>query len=302
MSRLATGGLIDRTTPLSFTFDNRVYGGFAGDTLASALIANDVQLVGRSFKYHRPRGTLTAGSEEPNALVTLRSGAYTEPNTRATTTELFDGLVAASQNRWPSLACDVLAINQLFAPVLGAGFYYKTFMWPASWWEKLYEPLIRRAAGVGCPERPPRSGTGTIGLTPFVTCWSLAEGRPVLAAALVAGRAGLRVIVVNEDAEFGGRLLAERLEIDGQPGPRWAREVVAELATLPEVTLLPRAFVFGVYDGREYGALERLADHLAVAAEGKPRQRCGRSSQSGPCSRRAPSRGHWYSAEMIGRV
>ena len=149
MSRLASGGLIDRSRPLTFSFDGKSYAGFEGDTLASALVANDVRLVGRSFKYHRPRGILTAGSEEPNALVTLRSGAYAEPNSRATTVSLFDGLEAASQNRWPSLRFDLLAANQLAAPIFIAGFYYKTFMWPAKFWEKLYEPLIRRAAGLG---------------------------------------------------------------------------------------------------------------------------------------------------------
>src|SRR5664279_3240806 len=147
--RSAIGGRIDRERPLRFTFDGRSLEGFAGDTLASALLANDVSLVGRSFKYHRPRGILSAGSEEPNALVTLRTGARAEPNTRATTAQLFAGLEATSQNRWPSLAFDVMAANQLFAPFLGACFYYKTFMWPAKFWEKIYEPLIRRAAGLG---------------------------------------------------------------------------------------------------------------------------------------------------------
>src|SRR3954465_10702288 len=147
--RPARGGLIDRAQPLSFTFDGQAYSGFAGDTLASALIANGVKLVGRSFKYHRPRGILPAGSDEPNALVELRPGAGREPNTRATTAELYDGLVAASQNRWPSLAFDVGAINDKLSRFLVAGFYYKTFMWPAKFWEAVYEPLIRHAAGLG---------------------------------------------------------------------------------------------------------------------------------------------------------
>ncbi len=164
------GGLIDRTRPLAFTFDGRRYGGFHGDTLASALLANGVRLVGRSFKYHRPRGILSAGSEEPNALVELRGGARREPNTRATVAELYDGLEAASQNRWPSLALDALAVNGLVGPVLSAGFYYKTFMWPAGLWEKLYEPLIRRAAGLGrARARPIR--TATTGPTPIATSW-----------------------------------------------------------------------------------------------------------------------------------
>ncbi len=131
MSRLPSGGIIDRSKPLRFTFDGKAFTGFEGDTLASALVANDVKLVGRSFKYHRPRGILTAGSEEPNALVTLRSDARAEPNTRATTIRFTTGWRATSQNHWPSLAFDCMAINQLAAPIFVAGFYYKTFMWPA---------------------------------------------------------------------------------------------------------------------------------------------------------------------------
>lgn len=147
--RLQSGGLIDRSRVLRSRFDGREIAGFAGDTLASALLANGTRLIGRSFKYHRPRGIFTAGSEEPNALVELRTGARREPNSKATTVELYDGLEAASQNRWPSLRFDLLAINSWLGPLLGAGFYYKTFMWPASFWERLYEPLIRRAAGLG---------------------------------------------------------------------------------------------------------------------------------------------------------
>jgi NADPH-dependent 2,4-dienoyl-CoA reductase/sulfur reductase-like enzyme len=147
--RLPNIGLVDRNAPLTFRFDGQFFSGFRGDTLASALLANGVRLVGRSFKYHRPRGLLTAGPEEPNGLVELRSGARREPNTRATVAELNDGLEASSQNRWPSLDFDFLSVNALFAPALTAGFYYKTFMWPASFWERLYEPAIRRAAGLG---------------------------------------------------------------------------------------------------------------------------------------------------------
>ena len=136
--RIDGRGRVDRGRALSFTFDGRRYSGFAGDTLASALMANDVKLLGRACKYHRPRGWLTAGSEEPNALVTLGAGAASEPNARATMVELRDGLQVRSQNRWPSLDWDLLALNDLAAPFLGAGFYYKTFMWPRAFWEKLY--------------------------------------------------------------------------------------------------------------------------------------------------------------------
>ncbi|MDK1482263.1 2Fe-2S iron-sulfur cluster-binding protein, partial [Sinorhizobium sp. 6-117] len=147
--RLTAGGLVDRSRSLSFSFDGRPLRGFAGDTLASALLANDQLLVGRSFKYHRPRGIVSASASEPNALVTIGSGARSDPNTKATVAELYAGLTARSQNRWPSLGFDIGAMSDLFSPFLGAGFYYKTFMWPAQFWEKLYEPLIRRAAGLG---------------------------------------------------------------------------------------------------------------------------------------------------------
>ena len=155
--RLADRGRIDRSVSLPFSFDGKLLTGHHGDTLASALIANDIRLVGRSFKYHRPRGILTAGSEEPNALVEIGTGAAMLPNMRATVQELYEGLEARSQNRWPSLQADLLSLNDALAPFLGAGFYYKTFMWPKSFWERVYEPAIRRAAGLGrlVPEPDP---------------------------------------------------------------------------------------------------------------------------------------------------
>ena len=152
-SNRIAGGQIDRSQTLTFSFDGKSFAGHPGDTLASALLANGQRLMGRSFKYHRPRGPLSAGSEEPNALVELRSGARTEPNTRATVAELFDGLTATSQNRWPSLAFDALSVNDRLNSFFTAGFYYKTFMWPAAFWEKVYEPIIRRAAGLGSLSR-----------------------------------------------------------------------------------------------------------------------------------------------------
>ncbi|WP_174273106.1 sarcosine oxidase subunit alpha family protein [Sphingomonas bacterium] len=271
MSRLPVGGLIDRARPLRFTFDGKALSGFEGDTLASALVANDVRLVGRSFKYHRPRGILTAGSEEPNALVTLHSGAWAEPNTRATTVALREGLEANSQNRWPSLAFDILAVNQLAAPLFVAGFYYKTFMWPAKFWEKVYEPLIRRAAGLGklSMEPDPDFYDREHG---FCDLLVIGGGPTGLAAALVAGRAGLRVIVADADTRPGGRLLAERHVIDGMTGDAWAATIADELAALPNVRLLSRTTVFGAYDGHEYGAIEHICDHVAVS-RGQPRQR-----------------------------
>lgn len=270
--RLPAGGLIDRTQPLGFQFDGKGYGGFAGDTLASALLACGVKLVGRSFKYHRPRGILTAGSEEPNALVELRSGARREANTRATVAELFDGLEARSQNRWPSLAFDVGAINSLLAPIFVAGFYYKTFMWPAALWEKLYEPAIRRAAGLGRAtwEADPDTYEKAHAFCDVLVVGGGAAG---LSAALSAGRAGARVVLCDEDFVLGGRLLGDRREIDGMSGRAWAQRVEAELASMPEVRLMRRTTVFGRYDGGTFGAVERVTDHLPVPPAHRPRQR-----------------------------
>lgn len=270
--RLVSGGLIDRTRTLSFRFDGKSYDGHAGDTLASALLANGVRLCGRSFKYHRPRGLLSAGPEEPNALVELRAGARREPNTRATTVELFQSLEARSQNRWPSLEFDVLSINGLAAPALVAGFYYKTFMWPAAFWEKLYEPAIRRAAGLGRAanvEDPDHYEKAFA----FCDVLVIGAGPAGLSAALTAGRSGARVIICDEDFRLGGRLLAERREINGRPAADWLTATLAELASLSEVRIMPRTSVFGLYDHGVYGAVERVNDHVAVPPAHQPRQR-----------------------------
>ena len=266
-----TGGQIDRTQTLTFTFDGQRHEGHAGDTLASALLANGVRLMGRSFKYHRPRGPIAAGSEEPNALVELRSGARREPNTRATVTELYQGLEAASQNRWPSLRFDALGVNDLLSPFLAAGFYYKTFMWPKAFWEKLYEPIIRRAAGLGRLSGEADPDTYDKG---FLHCDLLiiGAGPAGLAAALTAGRAGARVILADEDFRMGGRLNAETLTLGDQPGADWAAAAVAELATLANVRLMSRTTVIGTYDHGIYSALERVGDHLPQSPVGKPRQ------------------------------
>ncbi len=272
MSRLARGGLIDRARPFAFTFDGRPYQGFAGDTLASALLASDVRLVGRSFKYHRPRGVVGCGTEEPNALVELRSGARREPNARATTVELFDGLDAKSQNAWPSLAFDAMAVNGLLSPFFGAAFYYKTFMWPKAAWEKLYEPMIRRAAGLGRTAEVPDPDAYDKAHA-FCDVLVIGSGPAGLAAALAAGRSGARVILAEEDFRFGGRLLSERTVIDAAAPLTHVDRVIAELASLPNVRLMTRTSVFGAYDGGTYGALERVADHLPVPAPFQPRQR-----------------------------
>lgn len=273
--RLATGGLIDRTVPLNFTFDGRAMSGFAGDTLASALLANGRQLVGRSFKYHRPRGILTAGSAEPNALMTIGSGGRTEPNSRATMQELYEGLEARSQNRWPSLDYDIGAVNGLLSPFLSAGFYYKTFMWPAKFWEKLYEPVIRKAAGLG-------RATYEVDPDSYEKSWAHCDllivggGASGLMAALTAGRAGARVILIDENAAIGGFLLSETAIIDGETAATFVLGVLNELATLDNVTLMPRTTVFGWYDGQVFGAVERVQKHVAFPDADRPVERLWR--------------------------
>ncbi len=264
------GGLIDRSKVLNFSFNGRNMQGHPGDTLASALLANGQTLVGRSFKYHRPRGILTAGSEEPNALVHLRSGAHQEPNTRATVTELFDGLTATSQNHRGSLEHDLMAITDFASPFLSAGFYYKTFMWPKAFWEKVYEPAIRKSAGLGrlsMKDDPDRYDKG------FLHCDLLVIGAGAagLSAALTAARSGARVILADEDFTPGGRLNSETFSVENMAGQDWARMTVAELASMPNVRLMTRTTVYGAYDHGTYGALERCTDHLATS-DGKPRQ------------------------------
>ncbi len=274
-SRLSSGGLVDRSRSLSFTFDGKTLSGYEGDTLASALIANDQLLVGRSFKYHRPRGILTAGSAEPNALVTLGRGGRTEPNTRATVAELYQGLEARSQNRWPSLEWDVGSLNSLLSPFLGAGFYYKTFMWPKAFWEKVYEPFIRMAAGLGRLEMeadPDR----------YEKAWAhcdllvVGAGPAGLMAALTAGRAGLRVILADEDFRLGGSLLPSMASVDGAKAADFAATTVAELQSLGNVTLMPRTTVFGWYDDMVFGAVEKVQKHVAVPSHDRPVERLWR--------------------------
>ncbi|NDG36242.1 MAG: sarcosine oxidase subunit alpha family protein [Alphaproteobacteria bacterium] len=273
MTRPNATARIDCNKPVQFTFDGRSYTGFAGDTLASALLANDVHLVGRSFKYHRPRGILSAGSEEPNALIRLGKRAYAEPNLRATQIEIFDGLYAESQNRMPSLKFDIGAINSVLGRFFPAGFYYKTFMWPASMWMS-YEHVIRHAAGLGKaaddhndPDRYEKT---------HAHCDVLVAGGGAagLMAAMQAAKGGARVILADEQNEFGGWLLGEaNISIGDVPALDWISTMLADLAAMPNVTLLPRTTVFGYMDHNYLTLNERVTDHLPSRPAHLPRQR-----------------------------
>ncbi len=268
-----TGRLVDRTNRLSFTFDGRRHTGFAGDTLASALMANGVRLMGRSFKYHRPRGLVGAGSEEPNALVGVGEGARHEPNLRATQVELYDGLTAVSQNRWPNLDLDVGQMNGLASRLFPAGFYYKTFMWPKAFWEKVYEPVIRNAAGLG---KAPEGRDPHFYEQLHVSCDVLVIGAGVagLAAAEAAAARGARVILADENARFGGSADIAGGTIAGASQLDWVRERTAALAAADNVHLLARTTVAGHYHHNHVMMLERVADHdPSLLADGTPRHR-----------------------------
>ncbi|NIA67408.1 sarcosine oxidase subunit alpha family protein [Pelagibius litoralis] len=270
--RLPSCGLIDRSRPLHFTFDGKRYQGFAGDSLASALLANGVDILGRSFKYHRPRGLFSAGVEEPNAMVTLRSSARTEPNCKAPMVELFEGLEAKSQNRWPSLGLDIMALNGLAGPLLSAGFYYKTFMGPTRKAWMFYEHFIRKAAGMGAgtqlrdPDRYEETNA-------FCDVLIAGAGPTGLMAALAAAQSGARIVLVDDQAEMGGSLRGTSLTVGEAAGDIWCRSALAVLSALPNVTLLPRTTVYGYYDDNTFGAVERVSDHLPVPPEATPRQR-----------------------------
>ena len=272
--RTGTGGRVDRARVVSFTFDGKRFHGLGGDTLASALVANGVHLMGRSFKYHRPRGLLSLGSEEPNALVTVDAGpGRVTPNLRATQVELYEGLKARSQNAWPSLERDAMAVNGRLSAFLPAGFYYKTFIGPPGAWERIYEPAIRRAAGLGVAPTSPDPDHYSFEHRHCEVA-VVGSGPAGLAAARAAAMSGERVILFEEQPEFGGSLLADaHVRIEGKTAAEWVAEVVAELSAAPNVTLLTRTQVFGYYAQNFLAAEERVGDHLGSPDPKLPRAR-----------------------------
>jgi len=275
--RVAGRGRVNRDRPVTFTFDGETYDGFEGDTVASALLANGVHLMGRGFKYHRPRGVLTAGSEEPSALIgTSRGPGRFEPNTRATVQEIHGGLNAESQNRWPSLNFDIGAINDRLYMLFSAGFYYKTFMWPRSFWDKVYEPFIRKAAGLG---RAPHEIDPDTYASRNLHCEVLivGAGPAGLAAALTAGRTGTDVVIVDENAEAGGTLLSEpSVVVDGDRAWDWVETTLGELGAMPNVRIMTRTTAIGYYHQNMVGLCQKLTDHLTSPPENAPRERLWR--------------------------
>ncbi len=269
--RTEQGGRVDREREIQFTFNGKPYTGLAGDTLCSALLANGVHLIGRSWKYHRPRGVMSAGAEEPNAIFQLEKGNRTIPNARGTQVELYDKLDASSVNCWPSLDFDLLSVNSKFSRLMPAGFYYKTFMWPKSMWMK-YEHFIRKASGLG---ESPRENDPDRYQHRHAHCDVLVVGGGVagLSAALAAGRSGARVIVVDEQAEFGGLSLASKAQIDGLDASQWIEDAVRELQGMDEVTLLPRSTAFGYHDYNFLTINQRLSDHLPLAERAASREK-----------------------------
>ncbi len=274
MSKRIDGGLlVDRSATVSFTFNGKEMQGFTGDTLASALLANGQTLVGRSFKYHRPRGIVASGAEEPNALVNMGTGQRFEPNQRTTTTEVFDGLTAKSQNHWPSLDFDIGAINGKVPRLLPAGFYYKTFMKPRWAWKHVFEPIIRKSAGLG--RAPVEADVDRYEhFYAFVDVLIIGGGMAGLAAARAAGASGAKVLLIEQTAHLGGRILVDDTKIDGQSGPDWVAEQTTALQAMDNVTIRTRLMGAGVFDHGYVTGYERITDH--APSDDLPRHRLWR--------------------------
>ena len=273
-TRLQTGGrLLNKDVPLNFTFNGRKMQGYEGDTLASALMANNQMLMGRSFKYHRPRGVVSSGAEEPNALINMGEGTRFEPNQRATTTELFDGLVAESQNHWPSLEFDIGAINSKLARFLPAGFYYKMFIHPRPLWKHVYEPFIRRSAGLGKAPKM-RDGDTYEHFYAFYDLVIIGGGIAGLMAAKAAASSGAQILIMEQSAHWGGRCVVEPDQINGKDPEYFIQDLVAELTARPNVTMRTRLMGAGVYDHGYLLGYERLRDH--APSEPGPRHRLWR--------------------------
>ena len=270
--RLNKEGLINRNKKISFTFNGKKLFGYEGDTIASALIANGIHLVGRSFKYHRPRGFFGAGVEEPNAKLQVEFNGHSEPNVNATEMELVEGLSATSQNCWPSVNFDVGAINNFLKMFFPAGFYYKTFMWPKSFWYKIYEPFIRKAAGLGVAsiEKDKERYEHKFEYCDLLVTGSGPSG---LASAYAAAKNGAKVILAEDKPRFGGTLLTDDVSIDNLSGKDWAEKIISELKSMPNVTVKNRSQVFGYYDHNMLVMFERVSDHLEKKSKFTPRQR-----------------------------
>ena len=270
--RLDKIGLINRDKKISFKFNGKKYFGYEGDTLASALIANGVHLVGRSFKYHRPRGFFGSGVDEPYAIVQLYRNGETDPNCRATEQELFEGLEAKSVNCWPSINFDVGAINNFLNRFFPAGFYYKTFMWPKSFWYKIYEPFIRKAAGFGVAsiEHDKERYEHKYEYCDLLIAGSGPSG---LAGAYAAAKNGARVILAEDKPRFGGSLLTSEVNIGNQTGKEWADHIITELKDMPNVIVKNRAQIFGYYDHNMTIMSERINDHLPKSKKYSPKQK-----------------------------
>ncbi len=270
--RLNKEGLINRNKKISFTFNGKKLFGYEGDTIASALIANGIHLVGRSFKYHRPRGFFGVGVEEPNAKLQVEFNGHSEPNVNATEMELVEGLSATSQNCWPSVNFDVGAINNFLKMFFPAGFYYKTFMWPKSFWYKIYEPFIRKAAGLGVAsiEKDKERYEHKFEYCDLLVTGSGPSG---LASAYAAAKNGAKVILAEDKPRFGGTLLTDDVSIDNLSGKDWAEKIITELKSMPNVTVKNRSQVFGYYDHNMLVMFERVSDHLEKKSKFTPRQR-----------------------------